>query len=263
MKRLFLLLPWLLIQGFAPLGDLPDDLSDQIRPFYARRQVVEALSLLKERAKTDPRNFGMQLELGRLEAYRGEDAKALEHFKAALALRPESIEAQVLEAQSWNDQGAYNQTIALLEKRIPEWERQHEHPRWLARALTVLAHAQALKASKEGLVAMMAYGPQVQSNLEKALPLDLNGARTRYMLGLYYLQVPAFAGGGKQRGMEFMRRAAQLDPDDHVVREGYIRQVLEQEGKEAAKKLFEAFVRDFQSMSRVMERVSDLKARLQ
>ena len=227
-----------------------------VAEFEAREQRLAA------QVAQAPTSVDALLELGRLKRDRLDYAEAVRCFKQALEGEPTSLEAEILLSHALLDAGQYNQALAMAERLARDERHQRLAPALQAELYTTLGLSQGLKASKEGLGAMLRFGPSMRQNLERALERDPDYPLANLSLGRFFQEAPAFAGRDVARGDRLVEKAVARAPLDVMIRSQYLASLVAQARKAEANAQIERYLSTFGTFAPALEALKPISQRL-
>lgn len=219
-----------------------------------------AKATLEEALKKNPNDAAALYEMGFVYERQGEYDEGYDYFKKAVAA-DDSYENQIMLAHALLMIEKYDQSMDLCDKLeshpgfkgADDWSRSELY--------VVRGGAQALKAKREGFMAMIRYGLGVRKEFEKATQVDPENSRAWYVLGRYYLEAPGAVGGDPKKAMTLLTKAAKLDSSDWIIR-GYQVRGLYQTNDADAKDAAERYVREFSDIRASKKVFADVYAKV-
>lgn len=233
--------------------------SSQVAKAKSQRQngnFAAAKATLEEALRKNPSDAAALYEMGFVYERQGEYEEGYDYFKKAVDA-DDSYENQIMLAHGLLMLEKYDQSMDLCDKleKHPGFKGADD---WSRSELYVIrGGAQALKAKREGFMAMIRYGLGVRKEFEKATQVDPENPRAWYVLGRYYLEAPGAVGGDPKKGTTLLTKAAKMDQTDWVIR-GYQARGLFQTNDPSAKEEAERYVRDFADIRASKKQFADV-----
>lgn len=213
-------------------------------------------------ASQNPDSALAQLQLGDVDIFQDDATGALRHFRRALELDPGNLHARWGIADAALMQGNYDSAMRQVRPLIEAYGRQDglspDDHRQLSMCYLTYGAAEGLEAQHGGLFAVLQYGLDVRSTLEKALQADPTNSWAYYAMGRYFLIAPAMVGGDPQRAIGEFLRAQKVDPANYHATLSLI-EALEQQHHEASARTELAWYRKtFQDLPGALAALAEL-----
>ncbi|MFC1658287.1 tetratricopeptide repeat protein [Candidatus Omnitrophota bacterium] len=161
---------------------------------------------------------------------RGENQKAEELLQGIMkespGFSPANITLAYLRYRQTRFQEAIRLALAVLRQGQDEVDLSN-----YTRAYLIIGGARGMLASAGGVFSKIVNGTQVLPNLKKAEELQPDSPAVLFGLGSFYFLAPAIAGGNRQKALEYLERAIEVDP---LFADAYVRlaQVYKMQGDE-------------------------------
>ena len=130
---------------------------------------------------------------------------AIRLLKERLRSVPNDAPAYHLLTRTYFYMGRWNEAVAAAERAVALEPSSSDYQLWLARAV-------GEKAAHSGFVNAIRMVPKIRGAFERAVQLDGSNATARTDLAEFYMEAPAFLGGGRDKAASQAELLAPLDP---------------------------------------------------
>jgi len=137
---------------------------------------------------------------------------AIQLLKDRLQAAPNDAQAYNLLTRTYFYMGRWDEAAAAAERAVALEPSSSDYQLWLGRAA-------GEKAAHSSFVTAVRMVPRIRGAFEHAVQLDGSNSEARTDLAEFYMEAPAFLGGGKDKALaQAEALAAQDAPDAHWVR---------------------------------------------
>ncbi len=174
-------------------------------------KVAEAQEAFEKTLKIDPRNVGGRWGLAEVLRRQHKLKETEEALEALIKEYPDFAPAYISLGYMLYEKQDYGRSVGLGNKVIRMGREKVDTTNYV-RALLTVGGAKGMIADRGGPVSKLMNGLQVLPYLKKAEGIQPEKAGVLFGLGSFYLLAPGFAGGDKQKGFEYLNKAAAADP---------------------------------------------------
>ena len=179
--------------------------------YMSRYDVGAARRIFEEILKRDPKHIGSRWGLAELMRREHRLDEAQEELEEIMEEAPEFASAPITLGYLLFDKNEYRRPIRLA-LRVIRLGKDRVDLNNLTRAYLMIGGAKGMLADRGGPFAKLIHGTQVMSYMKKAQRLQPENPGVYFGMGSFYAVAPAFAGGDKKKGIEFLEKAVEADP---------------------------------------------------
>lgn len=155
-----------------------------------RKLAISMLVMFAVAALADPMDFTSKSAADLLNAGRVDEAISV--LGSRIKAKPQDAEAHNLLARTYYSIGEWDQAVAEGERAVALDPNNSEYHMWLGRMY-------GEKADHSSFVTAAGLAKKIRQEFERAVELDANNLDARSDLAEFYLEAPAFMGGGKDK----------------------------------------------------------------
>jgi tetratricopeptide (TPR) repeat protein len=159
---------------------------------------IAVLLTVAASAAAEPASAAELLSIGRVD-------EAIRQLKDRVQTAPGDAQAYNLLTRTYFYMGRWDEAAAAAERAVALEPSTSDYQLWLARAV-------GEKAAHASFVNAVRMVPKIRGAFERAVQLDSSNAAARTDLAEFYMEAPAFLGGGKDKAASQAEVLASLDP---------------------------------------------------